>query len=87
MKTELFETLQDFKDWQQMMSINNENHKYLIDHIKAPVKFPVIMIWYFQPWDEDNDDEYHYKYIYKGSFDRMKRFKFEYHNPFNIIVK
>ena len=87
MKTELFETLEDFKSWQQMMSLENEDQKYFINHIKAPVKFPAIMIWYFQPWDEDNDDEYHYKYIYKDSFDRMKRFKFEYHNPFNIIVK
>lgn len=87
MKTELFETLQDFKDWQKMMLINNENHKYLINHIKDPIKFPVIMIWYFQSWDEDHDDEYHYKYIYKDSFDTMKRFKFEYHNQFNIIVK
>ena len=87
MKTELFETLQDFKDWQKMMLINNENHKYLINCIKDPIKFPVIMIWYFQSWDEDHDDEYHYKYVYKDSFDTMKRFKFEYHNQFNIIVK
>ena len=87
MKTELFETLQDFKDWQKMRLINDENHKYLINRIKDPIKFPVIMIWYFQSWDEDHDDEYHYKYVYKDSFDTMERFKFEYHNQFNIIVK
>lgn len=87
MKPELFETLEDFKSWQQMMSLENEDQKYLINRIKAPVKFPAIMIWYFQSWDEDNSDEYHYLYIYKDSFDTMKRFKFEYHNPFNIIVK
>lgn len=87
MKTELFETLQDFKDWQTMMSIEYENHKYLIKHIRAPKKFPAIMIWYFQSWDEDNNDEYHYEYIYKDSFDTLKRFEFTYHNPFNIIVK
>ena len=45
------------------------------------------MIWYFQSWDEDNNDEYHYEYIYKDSFDTLKRFEFIYHNPFNIIVK
>ena len=87
MKTELFETLQDFKDWQTMMSIEYENHKYLIKHIHTPEKFPAIMIWYFQSWDEDHADEYHYEYIYKDSFDTLKRFKFTYHNPFNIIVK
>ena len=87
MKTELFETLQDFKDWQKMMSIKNNDHTYLIDKIKEPKKFPVILVWYFQSWDEDYYDEYHYVYIYKDSFDTMKRFKFVYHNPFNIIVK
>lgn len=87
MNTVLFETLKDFKDWQKMMSIENENHKSLIKDIKSPNKFPVIMVWYFQPWDEDNYDEYKYLFIYKDSFDTMKCFHFEYHNPFNIIVK
>lgn len=86
MKTELFETLQDFKDWQKLMSIENNDHTYLINDIKSPEKFPVIMIYYFRCCDEDYSDEYIYKYIYKDSFDTMKRFKFVYHNPFNIIV-
>ena len=87
MKLELFETLQDFKDWQRMMSFEYENHKSLISGINPPKQFPTIMVWYFQQWDEDHYDEYHYVYIYKDSFDTIKRFKFVYHNPFNIIVK
>ena len=87
MKTELFETLQDFKDWQRKESIENENRKLYIKDIKDPKKFPVIMIWYFQCWDEDNDNEYKYLYIYKDSFEKTERFKFVYHNQFNIIVQ
>jgi len=87
MKTELFYTLQDFKDWQRMMTLNESDHKLLIDDIKSPAKFPAIMVWYFTPWDEDNSDEYHYLYIYKDTFDTMERFEFVYHNQFNIIVK
>ena len=87
MKTELFETLQDFKNWQRMMSFEYENYESLINDIKSPKKFPAIIVFYFQPWDEDHYDEYNYVYIYKDSFDTMKRFKFVYHNPFNIIVK
>ena len=64
-----------------------ENYESLINDIKSPKKFPAIIVFYFQPWDEDHYDEYNYVYIYKDSFDTMKRFKFVYHNPFNIIVK
>ena len=87
MKVDLFETLQDFKDWKRKMLVERCDTKSLIDDIQEPKKFPVIMVWYYQRWDEDNEEGYNWKYIYKDSFDTIKRFSFKYHNPFNILVK
>lgn len=70
MKKVLFETKYDYLKFIEYLNENN--------NILEPKSYPCILCYYWVPWTGDDfGNEYVYDYIYKNSFDTLKRYGIE----------